>query len=84
MEKEVGALQVANTEATQCLAKEEEKREQKVIQHFEETESLRSLNNELQVMAHQHLTMWKHTKEQKALMSDSYNRLVIESTSDIE
>ena len=55
-----------------------------IIQHFEETESLRSQNRELQTMAHQHLVMWKHTKEQKALLSDSYNRLVVETTLDIE
>ena len=35
-------------------------------------------------MAHQHLAMWKHTEEQKAILSDSYNRLAIESTLDIE
>ena len=42
MEREVVDLQAANTEATQRLAKEEETRERTVIQHFEETESLRS------------------------------------------
>ena len=41
MEKEVAAIQAENTEATQRLAKEEETLEQTVIQHFEETESLR-------------------------------------------
>ena len=35
-------------------------------------------------MAHQHLAMWKHMKEQKALLLVSYNRLVVESTLDIE
>ena len=42
MEKEVADLQAANTEATRRLAKEEKTREQTVIQHFEETEPLRS------------------------------------------
>ena len=41
MEKEVADLQAANTEATQRLAKEEETLDRTVIQHFEETESLR-------------------------------------------
>ena len=80
MEKEVVDLQAANTEATQRLAKDEETREQMIIQHFEETESLRSQNRELQTMAHQHLVMWKHTKEQKALLSDPYNFLVLDGT----
>ena len=84
MEKELADLQTANTEATRRLAKEEEMREQTVIQHFEETEPLRSQNRELQTMAHQLLAMWKHTEEEKALLSDSYNRLVVESTLDIE
>ena len=84
MEKEVAVLQAANTDATQRLAKEEEKREQTVIQHFEETESLRSQNRELQIMAHQHLAMWKHTEEQKAILSSSYNHLTVESTLDIK
>ena len=35
-------------------------------------------------MAHQHLAMWKHMKEQKALLLVSYNRLVVESTLDLE
>ena len=51
-EKEVANLQAANTEATQRLAREEEKRQQTLIQHFEETESLWSQNMELQAMAH--------------------------------
>ena len=35
-------------------------------------------------MAHQHLAMWKHTEEQKAILLDSYNRLVVESILDIK
>ena len=35
-------------------------------------------------MAHQHLAMWKHTEEQKAILSDSYNRLAVESILDIK
>ena len=84
MEKEVVDLHAANTEATQRLAKDEETREQMIIQHFEEIESLRSQNIELQTMAYQHLAMWKHTEEQKVVLSDSYNRFVLESMLDIE
>ena len=57
---------------------------QTVIQHFEEIESLRSQNIELQTMAYQHLAMWKHTEEQKSLLLDSYNRLVVDSTLELE
>ena len=40
-EREVLDLQVANTEAKERLINEEEKRMQKELQHFEETEELR-------------------------------------------
>ena len=36
------------------------------------------------MMAHQHLAMWKHAEEQKAILSDSDNRLQVESILDIE
>ena len=84
MEKEVADLQATNTGATQWLAKEEETLERTIIQHFEETESIRGQNKELQNMAHQNLAMWKHTEEQKALLWDSYNHLVLESTLDLK
>ena len=84
MEKEVVDIQAATTEATQRLAKEEETRERTVIQHFEETESLRSQNMELQTLAHQHLHMWKNSEEQRTRLSDSYNHLQVEALVDIE
>ena len=84
MEKEVADLQAANTMATERLTKEEETRERTVLQNFMETESLRGKIRELQNMAHQHLAMWKHTEEQKVVLSDSYNRFVLESMLDIE
>ena len=35
-------------------------------------------------MAHQHLVMWKHTEEQKAILSDSYHHLAVESTLELK
>ena len=46
---------------------------QKELQHFEGTDELPNQNKELQTMAHQHLHMWKNSKEQRARLSDSYN-----------
>ena len=83
-EREVLDLQVANTEAKERLINEEEKRMQKELQHFEETEELRNQNRELQTMAHQHLHMWKNSEEQRARLSDSYNHLQVDALVDIE
>ena len=47
MEKEVANLQAANTEATRRLANEEEKSMQTILQHFEDTQELRSQNDRI-------------------------------------
>ena len=39
---------------------------------------------ELQNIAHHNLSLWKHTEEQKAQLSNSYHRLAVKSTLELK
>ena len=77
-------LQVAITEAKERFIKEEERNSRQERELFVDNEELRTQHRELQEMASRHLQMWKISKEQRALISDSYHKLQVEDIVDRE
>ena len=77
-EKEVLDLQVALTEAKECVLMEEERNRQREHELFDENLDIRSQQRELQEMANEFMLKWRIIEEQRAKLSDSYNKLQAE------
>ena len=77
-EKEVLDLQVALTEAKECVLMEEERNRQREHELFDENLDIRSQQRELQEMANEFMLKWRIAEEQKAQLSDSFNELQVE------
>ena len=77
-EKEVLDLQVALTEAKECVLMEEERNRQREHELFDENLDIRSQQREWKEMANEFMLKWRITEEQWAQLSDSYNELQAE------